>query len=619
MIITPRVKNFVAFSIDGISAFMVSLLSLYIRLDDIFFMIPWANLVYQGVVFSVIAVVVNYYFKIHKGIWRYFNLDYLKQIVRSAFITTLLFTAILFLDSRLESLPRSVIILNWLLLTIFMIAPRALYRILRTKKIPSLRSMFEKIVSSPSSPVLIAGIGTSAELFISELNNLPHTNYKVVGILDEKDNVGRYFLNIPVLGTIKNLTKIVNKLDKQKKRPTRLLVSSDLYLGEKLQLLIAECERLSLPISKLPKLTELQHGSITSPIKSLPIEDLLRRRQKIINYPAINAHFKNKRVLITGAGGSIGSEVVRQVLKCEPKAICLLDISEFLLYEIQQEALSISPEINIEIALVDIANSENLRKCFNKFKPDTVIHAAALKHVPMLEQHRLEAVSTNIIGTLNVVSLANKYRVKDFVFISTDKAVHPSSFMGMTKRFAELICQTFSKNMAMTVVRFGNVLGSNGSVIPLFEKQISLGGPITVTHVDATRYFMTIKEAVGLVLESSTMSKKSNANIYVLDMGEPIKIIDLAHHMINLAGYKPNKDIAIKVIGLRPGEKLHEKLFYENENLSQTTNPEIFLSSTNIIDEIFINDTLKKLAISFSKYQEKETVDIVHTVVKKFA
>lgn len=616
---TPRLKNFIAFAIDGISAFLVSLLSLYIRLDEVFFLIPTSHLLYQGFIFSFIAIAINYHLRIHKGIWRYFNLDYLKQIVKSAFLITLVFTAVLFLDSRLDNLPRSVIILNWILLTIFMIAPRALYRVLRTKQIPSIKTVFDRINSAPTSPILIAGVGSAAEIFITELNNLPHNNYTVVGIIDVKENVGRYFLNIPVLGTINELTRIVNKLDKKKKRPIRLLISSDLYLGDKLQKLTAESEKLSLPISKLPKLTELQHGSTASPIKSLPIEDLLRRRQKIINYPVIHKHLDGKRVLITGAGGSIGSEVVRQVLKCNPLAVCLLDISEFLLYEIQQEALNIAPKTHIEIALCDISNLENLTKSFNRFKPDTIIHAAALKHVPMLEDHKMAAISTNIIGTYNLISLANKYKIKDFVFISTDKAVHPSSFMGMTKRFAELICQTFAKDMAMTIVRFGNVLGSNGSVIPLFEKQIGFGGPITVTHEDATRYFMTIKEAVGLLLESSTMSERKSSKIYVLDMGEPIKIIDLAHHMITLAGYKPNKDIAIKVIGLRPGEKLHETLFYENENLGKTSNQEIFLSAVNKIDGKFIQKSFEQLIANNKLDSEADAVKIVLQLVKKFA
>lgn len=606
-------KNIVAFVIDTSAAFFASLLCIYLRLGFESFIQSIAANFKQSFIFMLVAVLVNFYFSIHRGIWRYFNSLYFFKIVKASTITVFLFLLFLFMESRLEAYPRSVIFLSWFFLIFFTAAPRALYRYYYEG---SFSFIFRNKTIEPT-PLLLVGLGNSTENFISQISRLPEANYRVIGIIDEKINVGRTIYDIPVIGTITSLKKVISKLEKKKKiRPARILISHEFYLGGKLQNLLQLSEELSIPVSKLPKLNEIQHDLHASPIQSIPVEDLLRRSQRVIDRDAVNSMIEGKRILITGAGGSIGSEIVRQVCAANPKEVLLLDISEFLLYEIQQEAFASYNDIKIDARIADIRNDKNLNKIFEEFKPEIVFHAAALKHVPLLEDHKIEAVSTNVIGTKNVLNSAKKVKAEKFVFISTDKAVNPSSFMGSTKRLAEMLCQDMaSKQMKISIVRFGNVLASNGSVVPIFEKQIASGGPITVTHPEATRYFMTIKEAVGLVLQSSVLHKKELCKVFVLDMGEPIKILDLAYHMIRLAGFKPDVDIKVKFIGLRPGEKLHETLFYENEDLKNTENSSIFLAKPKEINHKNLTKKLSELEESVANLDSTTTAKIVNKMV----
>ncbi len=595
MIRSPRLKNFVAFLIDAGSAIVVAFFALYLRLGNRIFSYPIDFLITQAIAFTVCVIMVNYYFNIHRGIWRYFNIRYLENIIKASTISTLLFLLILFIDSRLEKFPRSVVFINWLLLILFQSLPRALYT---TWFNGSFKSFFKTKDISPT-PILIIGLGNSTELFINELQRSNAANYKIVGILDSKSNVGRTIQDIPIIGTIDSLEKVIKILEKKKIRPARILISPELYIGGKLQKLLKISDELSIPMSKLPKLMELQHNLNSSPIQSIPIEDLLRRHQRVIDRAAVANLVKNKRVLITGAGGSIGSEIVRQVASCEPHSLALLDNSEYLLYEIEQETLTKFPDANSSANLADIRDEKTIEKIFKKFQPDIIFHAAALKHVPLLESHKAEAVHTNVVGTKNLIDAAIRHKASHFIMISTDKAVNPVSFMGCTKRVAEMYCQSgANKNINLTIVRFGNVLGSNGSVVPIFEKQIAAGGPITVTHADTTRYFMTIKEAVGLVLQATVLNTdNTEAKVYVLDMGEPIKVLDLAKHMITLAGLKPDIDIPIKFIGLRPGEKLHEELYYSHENFDRTSNSGIFLAHPKTLEKKKLGKLIKDLEL----------------------
>lgn len=605
-------KNLIAFAIDFTAAFFAAAASIYLRLGADMFLQTYQSSLRQSLIFAAIAMLMNSYYKIYRGVWRYFDTYYFIKIVKSSTISVFLFLFIVFLESRLESYPRSVIFFSWFFLIFFTSTPRALYRFYFDKS-------FTKILNYKAikpTPILLVGLGNSTDNFINQLSRMPQANYKIVGILDEKINIGRVVHDIPILGTIDNLSKVVSQLDKKNKKPARILISHEFYLGGRLKKILKTAESLSIPVSKLPKISEIQHNIHASPIQSIPVEDLLRRSQRTIDRNAVNQMVHNKRVLITGAGGSIGSEIVRQVCAAKPSEVLILDISEYLLYEIQQEVLSSFGGIKLTTRLADIKDKKSIDDLFSHFKPEIVFHAAALKHVPLLEDHKLEAVSTNIIGTQIVLNAAIKNKVNNFVFISTDKAVNPSSFMGATKRFAEILCQDVSsKSTKITIVRFGNVLASNGSVVPIFEKQISIGGPITVTHPDTTRYFMTIKEAVGLVLQATVIQKNSDITVYVLDMGEPIKIVDLAYHMIRLAGLKPEVDIAIKFIGLRPGEKLHETLFYENEDLKKTSNDAIHLANPKCISHINLEKNLKQLSVAIRERNLDTITKIIMNVV----
>jgi FlaA1/EpsC-like NDP-sugar epimerase len=605
-------KNIIVFLIDLIIIVFVSFFGIYLRIGASFLDKPY--LINQSLNFTVVTLFIFWLLNIHRGIWRYFNFNYIVDIIKASTASILVFLLISFIDSRLDSFPRSVIIINWFLLILLISLPRILFR----SFIDGTFLYLLKPKNTNPIPILIAGICPAVEHFIRELNRLKDGSYKVIGVLDEKSNVGRLINNIPILGTIDELDKVYKSLKLKKIVPTRLLISSELYLGGKLQNIIKLAETLSLPISRIPKLTELTHNPHQAlPIQPIAIEDLLKRPQRPLDKELITKLIKGKTVLITGAGGSIGSEITRQVARLSPKKIILLDISEFLLFEIEQECLNYFPTLEKRAILADIKNRKLLLNIFKETKPDIVFHAAALKHVPLLENHKIEAVETNMLGTKNIIDAAISFYCERVVMISTDKAVKPSSFMGATKRFAEQYCQSIdSGSTQISIVRFGNVLGSNGSVVPIFEKQIAKGGPITVTNVDATRYFMTIKEAVGLVIQAAAFNNETTTKIYVLDMGEPIKIFDLANQMIMLAGLKPNIDIKIEVIGLRPGEKLHEILVTEHESLASTSHESIFITNPKCVKFNVISKAIDQIITACKTHNEKECVKIINKVIK---
>jgi FlaA1/EpsC-like NDP-sugar epimerase len=613
----PKYKNSISFFIDSSIAFCIPFIGLYLRLGDLIFSLPPSFLLLQSIFLTISVLISHLIFRVHKVIWRYFGINSLLLIIKSATLSTFIFLLISFIGSRLEQIPRLVVLINWALLIILISAPRILYRAYREKTF-NLKSSREAQLKK--LPIILIGIGREAEIFLNEYNKLNQNYYYVVGILDNKKNVGRLFLNIPILGEIGDLEKVVAQLSKKNKKPARIIITSESYLGGQLKQLLKASEKLSIPVSKINKITDLEHTSSSSlQIKSIPIEDLLLRPQRTTDFTNVANMIKNKKILITGAGGSIGSEIVRQVAANNPQEICLLDSSEFLLYEIEQEIKPIFPRTKILTKLVDIRDKKTVQALFKNFKADIVFHAAALKHVPLLESHKVEAVLTNIFGTKNILDSALTNKVNNFIFISTDKAVDPLSFMGATKRLAELYCQSHASNKTnITIVRFGNVLGSNGSVVPLFKKQISAGRPVTITHPDATRYFMTISEAVGLVLQAATIQTYHSAQIFVLDMGQPIKIIDLAKHMIQLAGLKPEIDIPIQIIGLRPGEKIHETLFYEHEKLNKTEYIDIFQAHPKKVNAQLIEKTILELKEAISALDEKSCLKIIQKTIKKF-
>lgn len=611
-------KNIVAFGIDVVMATLAGMLGLYLRLGFGVFDYPAIFWMDHVIIFIIAAVISDIILKIYKNVWRFFNLDYLLRIVKFATLLIMIFLLIQFFDTRLEKFPRATIIIDWLLIICFVCLPRILYRAYYEG---SFKFNLNNQLNYTQS-ILIVGLDKSIERFIQESNAKAALPYDIIGIVDkDQNNIGRMLFNVPVLNTLGNLRETLLDLQSSNKKPSRILMSSETILQGQLQKIISICEEFAIPVSRLPKITSLSHLNNALPFQPIPLEELLKRSQKNLNITKIRAFTRDMVVLVTGAGGSIGSELVRQISQSAPKQLLLLDHSEFLLYEIEQECKMLFPEIQVVPLLVNICDKKAMEEVFYNFKPQLVFHAAALKHVPLLEKHRANAVETNIFGTINVIDLAVKYKCQKFIMISTDKAVDPSSFMGASKRMAEMYCQINGcADTKINIVRFGNVLGSNGSVVPLFEKQIAMGGPVTVTDPQATRFFMTISEAAGLVLQAASMEQgESNCNIYVLDMGEPVKIVDLAHKMILLASLKPDVDIKINFIGLRPGEKLHEILVSEYESLTKTSNKDILIAQPKSINIAEFNTAIEQLKLACEHKDEEKCQLITLKTIQSLA
>lgn len=407
-----------------------------------------------------------------------------------------------------------------------------------------------------------------------------------------------------------------------------MVITDPNFKGPRLQTLLNLCDNLKLDIARLPKLTEFNKNSGNGiDIKPISVEDLLGRSQISLDRIAMHNFIKNRRIMITGAGGSIGGELVRQVAAFNPSHLTVIDHSEYLLYKITLELTEKFPNSSFKAILADVSDPIRSYQVVEDEKPDVIFHAAALKHVPIAEQNPDETILTNVIGTRNIAEAARHFKVKAMVFISTDKAVNPSSIMGATKRLSECLCQSLDslnkKNLStrFIITRFGNVLGSTGSVVPLFQRQLERGGPLTVTDPKVTRYFMTIHEAVELVLQAAVLGYKSiktTSQIFVLDMGESINIADLARQMIRLAGLKPEEDIALQYTGLRPGEKLHEELFFKHEDLHPTSCESLMLATTKITDPKNLLQAIEKLEDLARNRQSNKSLKLLKTLVPEY-
>ncbi|MBL0319060.1 MAG: polysaccharide biosynthesis protein [Alphaproteobacteria bacterium] len=422
----------------------------------------------------------------------------------------------------------------------------------------------------------------------------------------------------PIIGGIEAIEEVIDQIGKKGMRPQKLIVTDPHLSGKNVKQLWKIAAKHGLSFAKLPKLNELenfQHES--SVVKPIALEDLLGRPQVVLDDSAIAELIRGKYILVTGAGGTIGSELCMQVARYKPTMLVMLDNSEYNLYIIDQEIKTLYPMQQIRSILADVRLPESFEFLFSEYKFDLVFHAAALKHVPILEDNIYQAVLTNVLGTKHVADICNRYGVKEMVLISTDKAVKPISVMGVTKRLAENYCQAMGqKDDGVTIystVRFGNVLGSSGSVIPLFQKQIARGGPVTVTDPAVERYFMTVQEAVGLILQAASIQveRETHSAIYVLDMGEPINIDDLARQAIRLAGYEPGRDIKIEYIGLRPGEKLNEELFALPEAPISTEKSGVLLAASRKLSYNEVNQCVSELKEAVQLNQQSRVVEIL--------
>lgn len=570
-----RYRNAIIYTHDMVLASLSFPIALYLRVTNDFFVVGkdyWlAAAALTGCAYGIYAIMTRSY----RRVWRYISVKDLFAIAKaSAFVLLATYLA-LFLTMRLEMIPRSLPLIQAMVLLAMLCTPRLMLRLWndRDRKMPLGETVRKRI------PVLLISAGNEAELFVREAKRNREFPYRVLAIIDDRaDLVGRDMHNVRIYGTYEKLGEIIAKCERKGERPQRLILTDAQMQGDVVRKILAVSEAENVPLARMPRLTDFTRGATDKlDIRPIDVEDILGRPQSNLDRDSMRALIRDRRVLITGAGGSIGSELVRQVSACDPAHLTLLDNSEFALYRIDAELHAAATTHPYGIKLEDIRNKEAMHKIFSEAKPEIVFHAAALKHVPMMEEQPHQAILTNVLGSRNVADLCAQHEVALMLQVSTDKAVNPTNVMGATKRVAEMYAQTLGSQKDSTrfvTVRFGNVLGSNGSVVPLFQSQLEQGGPITVTHPDMTRYFMTIKEAVQLILQAAALPSDRPV-IYVLDMGEPVRIKTLAEQMIRLAGLEPHEDIHIEYIGLRPGEKLYEELFHDAEALEETTHPSI--------------------------------------------
>lgn len=554
----------------------------------------------------VVQVSCYYYFKVYRGLWRFSSLGDVARILRATVAATVIAVPLFYMMSLLQSIPRPILPLYCIALTALLCSGRLMLRYYGDK-------MHKTVTQEKTQRVLIVGAGQAGEGLVRDLKRT-HTYIPVGLVDDQKSKRGVEVHGVRVLGTIPQLPELVIQCEID-----LILIAIPSAGSAAMRRIVSICDLCRVPFRTLPSLHALASGHVeVNALRKVNIEDLLGRDQVTLSWDKIEASIQGHRILVTGAGGSIGSELCRQIMALKPQKLVILDNNEYNLYNIEQELNQAFPDILVEPALVSVVDSVAVGDVFRNFKPELVFHAAAYKHVPMLENQVRVAVRNNVIGTQVVAEASVNVGVDKFILISTDKAVNPTNVMGTTKRVAEIYCQNLDARVdtQFITVRFGNVLGSVGSVVPLFQKQLEKGGPLTVTHPDIQRYFMTIPEASQLILQS--MVNGCGGEIFVLDMGEPIKITYLAEQMIRLAGKVPGKDIQIQYTGLRPGEKLFEELFHPSEQLVQTEHEKLFKAKFREIDWNELTQTLRMISTACSTHQHTELLILLKSLVPEF-
>ena len=552
-----------------------------------------------------IQVCLFWLFGLYRGVWRFSSLPDLIRISKAVTGGMVCITIVLFLYSRLEAVPRAVIPLYFLLLLLLICVPRFMYR--------AWKESF--LGDETGERALIVGAGAAGDMLVRDLLANKSSGYIPVAFVDDAVNKRkREIRGISVEGSIDNIPTLIASLGIEV-----LLIAIPSATDSEMRRIVEICERCKIPFKTLPSVREVFSGQITRQnLRDVSIEDILGRDPVHLNWQAISERLEGKRVLVTGGGGSIGSELCQQLARIKLGALIVLDQSEFNLYQIDAQLAARCPDIERHVILGDVADRLTVRGAIQEMKPDVIFHAAAYKHVPLLENQIREAVHNNVIGTKTLAEEAIAAGVKRFVLISTDKAVNPTNVMGVTKRAAEILCQNLNsrEGTRFITVRFGNVLDSAGSVVPLFRKQIKAGGPVTVTHPEISRYFMTIPEACQLIMKAETVGQ--GGEVFVLDMGEPVKISYLAEQMIRLSGKRVGEDIKIEYVGLRPGEKLHEELFHEHEQLVATGYEKLLLAQARLYDKASWRAQVGELCLSCQKGNEAEILKILKKLVPEY-
>ncbi len=565
---------------------------------------------------------------LYTSIWRYAGSEELVKIAIGAFLAPIFGLSFITIARPMTILPRSTYIIAGMLMFMLVAGSRYTYRFLRNLRNPGsfnnliLRVGRKELIGSNVTKVMVVGAGDAGASIIKEIKQHPEYGKKVIAAIDDNPNkLGSRISGVKIVG---DRSKI--KTTARKRGINEIIVAIPSANHKEIQNILNECNKTKCKIKVLPALIDLINGNVSvSNLRDVEIEDLLGRDPVKVNLREISGYLEGKIVLVTGGGGSIGSELCRQIARFRPRRLIALDIYENTVFELANEMKTKYPVLEFEVVIGSVRNLERMREVFEKYKPHVVFHAAAHKHVPLMEKNPKEAVVNNIIGTKNMVDLSDEYSVSKFVMISTDKAVNPTNVMGATKRVGEMILQEKSvhSRTSYTAVRFGNVLGSNGSVIPIFRKQIASGGPVTVTHPEITRYFMTIPEAVQLVIQAGAMA--DGGEIFVLDMGEPVRIMDLAENIIRLSGYVPGVDIDIEITGLRPGEKLYEELLLDEEKTSKTAHQKIYvehpLPTEPRLQELLFPENergLEKEIDSLIKKSDAEVKKWLHQLVSNY-
>ncbi|MFA5684239.1 MAG: nucleoside-diphosphate sugar epimerase/dehydratase [Lysobacteraceae bacterium] len=541
-------------------------------------------LVAQGAVF--------WWTGLYRGLWRFASLPDLWNIARAGVFGALGISLVLFVFSRLEGVPRSVLLLYPLVLLVLLGTPRLLYRFWKD-------SRYGGPSRYPARRVLILGAGRAGETLVRDLKR--DERYQPVGLLDDNRALrGAKVHGVPVLGELERLDEIARE-----SAAAMLLIAMPSASNQQMQRVVGLCEATGLPFRTVPRLSDVVEGrSSFNDLKEVAIEDLLGRDPVSLDWSAIRIALAGRRVLVTGGGGSIGAELCRQVARLGVESLTVLDLSEYNLYRIEQELRAEFPDLLLHCLLGDAGDAATCERALDRARPQAVFHAAAYKHVPLLEGQLREAMRNNVLATQTLALASARHGVECFLLVSTDKAVNPANAMGASKRLAEIVCRAVGEGSAtrFVTVRFGNVLDSAGSVVPLFREQIRRGGPVTVTHPEITRYFMTIPEACQLILQAMTLGR--GGEVFALDMGEPVRIHYLAEQMIRLAGKQPGRDVAIVYSGLRAGEKLFEELFHAQENYRRTSHPKIWLADARPLERDTLEGALNQMRQASLRFDE---------------
>lgn len=604
---SKRARMLILMAVDALAVCLASFLGLFIRFD----MNPWKiPLEYAAPVMAYLpfyiveTLVIFFLFRLYAIMWSVAGIREVIRIVAACMLSSLVQMAgMMMLGHRV---PRSFYLICFVALTCMEVCLRLSYRVLTT--------MVPQNAGTAERRIMIVGAGSSGAVILKEMTSSECVSDKVVCFIDDNPNKQGKFLNgVPIVGTRQDIPEMTKKY-----QIDEICIAMPSAAAKDRKEIIEICRETNCKVKTLPGIYQLLNGEVgVSKLRDVEIEDLLGRDPIRVNLDEIMDYVSGKVVLVTGGGGSIGSELCRQIAGHNPKQLIIVDIYENNAYDIQMELREKHPELNLEVLIGSVRNTHRINTIFEKYRPEIVYHAAAHKHVPLMEDSPNEAIKNNVFGTYKTAKAADKYGVKRFVLISTDKAVNPTNIMGASKRMCEMVIQMMNAKSKtdFVAVRFGNVLGSNGSVIPLFKRQIAEGGPVTVTHPDIIRYFMTIPEAVSLVLQAGAYAK--GGEIFVLDMGEPVKILDLAKNLIRLSGYKVDEDIKIEFTGLRPGEKLYEELLMDEEGLQDTPNRLIHIGKPIDFDMDYFAHQLDEL-YEIANRDSDSIKDVVQMIVPTY-